>query len=77
MKIEPARFIELRDGRDTPKTDDEMLELARFTFRCTSAKIEQALQQRRKPTPQEIRQIEIDAVKQIIGIYKSFVEKSV
>lgn len=74
MKIELARFIELRDGRDTPKTNDEMLELARFTFRCCCAEIEQSFEQRRKPTPQEIRQTEIESVQKIINIYKAFVE---
>lgn len=74
MNIALERFLQLRDGKDTPKTRDEMLELARFHFRCEMAGIEQALAQRRTPSPEKIREMEMQAAEKIISIYNNYLE---
>lgn len=72
MNIALDRFLQLRDGKDTPKTRDEMLELARFHFRCEMASIEQSLAQRQMPSAEKIREMEIQAVEKILSIYNNW-----
>lgn len=74
MNIAIERFLQLRDGKDTPKTRDEMLEMARFCFKCEMAGIEQSLAQRRVPPPEKIREMEMQAAEKIISIYNSYLE---
>lgn len=75
MKITIQRFLELRDGKALPGTEDEMLELACFHFRSEMGRIEQALAQRKRPSSEEIREMEITACRKIIEIYKLLDQK--
>jgi hypothetical protein len=69
MAVAIERFLKLRDQKDVPANREEMLELARYIFRSEYARIEQALAQRRPPSPQAVRDMEISAVEKILAVF--------
>jgi hypothetical protein len=72
MNIPLTRFIDLRDGKDVPRTEEELAELMAFRVRTGWAKIEQSLAQRRKPAPMELRAMEREVVDDLIKIYEDY-----
>ena len=73
MNIPIARFLQLRDGESKPETEEEMLELVRFTFHSGSAEIAQVLSQRAKIV--EIRSLEMETCRKILGIHEEFLNR--
>lgn len=70
MAIETKRWIEIRDRRDIPRTEEELVELVRCEIQNCGALVEQALAQRRPATVAEVREIERKCAKEVITLVR-------